>query len=577
MPSLTSKRSRVPLMWFALAALMLSTVLGQSGVLAIGAGLGKGAGSPVMGGDAGSDLLAARVAFDALQRRSGGALAVHWDPRGGIPDFLAGADAAARLPYIPRAAERGDPAAIARGFLDENRVLFRLTDAAAELEAGPVERDQQLGFSVIRMRQVYRGIPVFGKQLVVHLDSQGRPAAVNGHFVPGLAPPTEPTLSREAAEATAVDDLLEGELEPDERARVVTEVLGQKTALTVYVDEGGKATLTWTVTIATASPLGQWRYFVNARRPAVVHRFDSLAYDKQRRTYTAQNTESIPGRLVIEEGQRSRDEVAQAAHDGAGRVYDYYFNNFRRDGIDGRGSPLVSTVHYGDDPAEAENAAWIGEAEQMIYGDGGRVFRPLALGLDVVGHEFTHGVIDSTADLVYQGQAGALNESYADVFGTLIAGSNWTIGRDVVKSPPYPLPYLRSLEDPNAGGAYDQRNPLRGVGQPAHMREYANLPLSRRSDNGGVHINSGIPNRAAFLVARAIGNQKTEQIYYRTLTQYLTPEATFLDAGRATVRSAQELFGPAEAEAVRGAFGQVGLQIEAGTGAPPPPPANQPP
>lgn len=573
MSSLAGRRSRALPIWILAAVLVLAGTLGQPGALIPGETLGLAPGAENV---ARAEDDAPRAAFAILQRRAGGLLAAHWDERSGIPTFIAGADGATPIPYTPTAAERGNPVAIARGFLDENRALFRLTGAAAELEAIPLEPDHQLGYAHVRLRQVYRGIPVFGRQLVVHLDPQERVMAVNGHFVPGIDVPTEPSIGREAAAAVALEDLIETQLEADERARVATEVLRDKTDLVVYVDEGGKATLAWRVTIMTRAPLGQWRYFVNARRPVVVGRFDSIAGAKQRRTHTAENSTDIPGRLIVQEGERSRDEVAQAAHDGAGRVYDYYFNTFKRDSVDGRGSPLVSTVHYGSDPQEAENAAWVGEAAQMIYGDGGRIFRPLPYGLDVVGHEFTHGVVESTADLVYEGQSGALNESYADVFGTLIAGSNWTIGSQVVKSPPYPLPYLRSLEDPNARGNYDPRNPIRGVGQPAHMREYANLPVSRRADNGGVHINSGIPNRAAFLVAQALGNQKMEQIYYRTLTQYLTPTANFLDAARATVRSATELYGAGDAEAVRGAFAQVGIDVNSGATAPTPPGAPAP-
>jgi hypothetical protein len=292
---------------------------------------------------------------------------------------------------------------------------------------------------------------------------------------------------------------------------------------------------------------------------------------------------------VIEEGERARsDAIAQAAHDNAGKVYDYYFNTFKRDGIDGRGSPMVSTVHYGNDPEDAENAAWIGERQQMIYGDGGKIFKPLAYGLDVVGHEFTHGVTDATANLIYQGQSGALNESYSDVFGALIDRANWTVGEEVVKSPPFPTRVLRSLEDPGLNGQYDPRNPLSGVGQPSNMREMARLPNSRRSDNGGVHINSGIPSRAAFLVAQALGKEKMEQIYYRTLMQYLTPDSDFGDAARATIRAAQELYGANDANAVRDAFAQVGIDAGGTTQVPtqptqpqtrgpaaPPPPSQQ--
>ncbi len=337
------------------------------------------------------------------------------------------------------------------------------------------------------------------------------------------------------------------------------------------MDRADKPRLAWYVTVMTESPLGQWRYFVNARRPVVIHAFDSLADAKRRITYTADNTTDLPGQRLIDEGERSRDQVAQAAHDNSGIVYDYYATNFQRDSIDGQGGAIVSTVHFGSSQEEAENAAWISELQQMIYGDGGRIFRPLALGLDVVGHELTHGVTDHTAQLIYEGQSGALNESYSDVFGALIDDKDWTLGEDVVKSPPFPTPVLRSMEDPNLGGNYDPNNPLNGIGQPGHADEYANLPLSRRADNGGVHINSGIPNHAAYLVAQALDRERTGQIYYRTLTQYLTPNADFFDAAAATVRAAQDLYGANEANAVRTAFNQVG--IEAGEPDTLPPPA----
>ena len=301
----------------------------------------------------------------------------------------------------------------------------------------------------------------------------------------------------------------------------------------------------------------------------MLHTISSADNAKQRSTYTAQNSTDLPGRQLIREGEKSRDPVAQAAQDNAGKVYDYYFNNFKRDSLDGQGMEIVSTVHYGSDPQDAENAAWIGELKQIIYGDGGRIFKPLAYGLDVVGHELTHGVVDNTAQLVYESQSGALNESYADVFGALIEGKNWIMGEDIIKSPPYPLPYLRSLEDPNAQGSYDPNNPLGGVGQPATMDQYANLPVSRRYDNGGVHINSGIPSRAAFLVAQALGKDKMQQIYYRTMTQYLSPDSDFGAAARSTVRAAQELYGANEANAVTQAFNQVGIQV--GEAAPQPP------
>jgi bacillolysin len=503
-----------------------------------------------------------QAAFNQLQARSNSALAVNWDARSNVPNFLTGHDPATRLPYQPTAAELGNPIAIARGFLDENRALFQLRSVTDELRFLRNEADKQLGWSHVRMSQVYRGLPVFGYQLIVHLDAQNQVVTVNGHFRPNLDLDTTPKVTQQDAEQLALDDLLNGQLQPDQRSRVKATILRDQTQLLIHVDQNDQPRLTWYVTIMTDSPLGQWRYFVNARRAQVVHQFDSAAHDKRRMTYTADNSTDIPGRLLIDEGERSKDAIAQAAHDGAGKVYDYYFNTFKRDGLDDQGGVMVSTVHYGSDPEDAENAAWIGEAKQMIYGDGGKIFKPLAYGLDVVGHEFTHGVIDNTSNLIYDGQSGALNESYADVFGALIDRGNWTIGEAVIKSPPYPFRFLRSLEDPGVSGSYDASDPLNSVGQPANMNEYADLPYTRKGDNGGVHVNSGIPNLVAYLIARAIGPEKTEQIYYRTLTQYLSPNSDFSDAARATIRAAQDLYGNTETSAIRTALPKVGISTE---------------
>lgn len=501
----------------------------------------------------------ARTAFATLQARTDTPLEVSYDRRTGVADWLLPQHPDDRLPYTPTSVELGNPEAIARGFLDQNRALFGLRSAAEELRLLRIEPDKQLGWSHLRLDQLYAGLPVVGRQLLVHLDADDQIVAVNGDLQPAIELETEPTVTPAQAMQTALADLKGEQLLPLELATIELHPRPDDTRLAVYVDANGNASLVWELTILTASPLGQWSYYINARRNTVVHALDGVMPIKRRRTFTAQNSTRIPGRLIIDEGERSRDPVAQAAHDGAGTVYDYYFNTFQRDSIDGAGLPLVSTVNFGSDPQDAENAAWVGEYQQMIYGDGGRIFRPLPYGLDVVGHEFTHGVIQSTANLIYEVQSGALNESYADVFGAMIDRDDWLVGEEVVKSPPFPTPYLRSLQDPNAEGSYDPRNPLGGVGQPATMDQYANLPNSRRADNGGVHVNSGIPNYAYYLLAQALGREQTEQIAYRALTQYLNPTADFVDAATASARAAADLFGQAEVAAVQQAFAQVGI------------------
>ena len=508
-------------------------------------------------------------AFARFAQRAGSPVQVLWDKRQNIVEFLA-AEGDERLPFTPAAAERGDPVAAARGFLEQNRALFGLTSATEQLQLLRVEPDTRLGWAHVRFDQVYKGIPVFGQQLVVHLDPQQRAVAVNGHITPRIDIPTEALITAGEAGETALQDI-RGQLSPTEQVGVQMRVLADRTKLMVYVDPRGEARLAWAVTTMTENPLGQWKSFVYARRPYVIHAFDSLANAKRRVTHDAGNSTRLPGRKLIDEGERSRDEVAQAAHDNAGIVYDYFFKNFKRDSIDGQGLPIVSTVHYGRSAEDAENAAWVGELKQMIYGDGGRIFRPLPFGLDVVAHELTHGVTDYSAQLVYEGQSGALNESYSDIFGSLIDDKNWTIGEQVVKSPPYPVPTLRDMEDPTLGGRYDPNEPLGGVGQPGSANEYANLPINRQYDNGGVHVNSGIPNRAMYLVAQAIGREKTAQIYYRALTQYMTPTSDFFDHANVTVRAAQDLYTPTEVQAVQQAFAGVGIDAGGAESLPPPP------
>jgi Zn-dependent metalloprotease len=283
---------------------------------------------------------------------------------------------------------------------------------------------------------------------------------------------------------------------------------------------------------------------------------------KRRTIYDAHGGYDLPGRLVRSEGApKKKDAIVNEAYDGSGATYDLFWKVFSRNSIDGRGMRLDSTVHYGQ---FYDNAFWNGN--QMVYGDGnGEIFRPFTKALDVIGHELSHGVIQYEANLDYQGQSGALNESFSDVFGILVKQyrlgqtareSDWLIGEGLFM-PGVQAKGIRSMKAP--GTAYD--DPVLGKDpQPGDMSGY----VVTSEDNGGVHVNSGIPNRAFYeLAARLKGNawEKAGSIWYRTLTQKLRPASTFHDAMTLTVQSAAELFGvnSNEQKAVREAWSEVGL------------------
>jgi Zn-dependent metalloprotease len=273
----------------------------------------------------------------------------------------------------------------------------------------------------------------------------------------------------------------------------------------------------------------------------------------------------LPGRKVRGEGDRAvPDTAVNEAYDGAGLTYRFYKDVYDRDSIDGRGMELVSSVHYGTD---FDNAFWNGS--QMVYGDGsGRIFARggLTKDVDVIAHELTHGVTQMSAGLDYSKQPGALNESFSDVFGSLVkqhhlgqtAGeADWLIGAGVLGSALHGQA-LRSMKAPGTANDLDR--------QAGAMSGYADLPDDNdpAHDNGGVHINSGIPNRVFYLAAIAIGGPAWEaagRIWYVTLTQHLEPASDFRAAADATVTVAGELFGAAghEHQAVSAAWKEVGV------------------
>ncbi|GAA1917063.1 protealysin inhibitor emfourin [Nocardioides hwasunensis] len=288
--------------------------------------------------------------------------------------------------------------------------------------------------------------------------------------------------------------------------------------------------------------------------------------------HDAGSSTTLPGSAVRAAGEPATGDVAvDEAASGIEATLAMYADALGRSSYDGAGAPVSLTVHYGQG---YDNAFWDGT--QLVFGDGdGRVFERFTKPVDVLAHEFTHAVIESTAGLVYEGQSGALNESVADVFAACLkqrllgqeAGEgDWLIGAGIFK----PSVRARALRDMAAPGtAYDDPE-LGADPQVGHMDDY----IETTEDNGGVHLNSGIPNRAFQLAAVAVGGASIEgagRIWYDALVGGGVPaSADFATFAAATVAAAGE-----HADAVREAWAQVG--VGPGSRAQvPEPPAQQP-
>ena len=316
------------------------------------------------------------------------------------------------------------------------------------------------------------------------------------------------------------------------------------------------------------------------------------ATGRERVIYSANNGTGLPGDVVRREGEAATGDVAvDEAYDGSGATYDLYQSVYNRNSIDGNNLRLDSTVHYG---RSFDNAFWDGR--QMVYGDGDedlppaqRLFNRFTASLDVIAHELTHGVTQYTADLVYQNQSGALNEHFSDVFGALVKQwklqqtaqeADWLIGGELLTGNVQGNA-IRSMKAP--GTAYD--DPVLGRDpQPGHMNDFVNTS----QDNGGVHINSGIPNHAFYRIAIALGGNAWERagtIWYRTLTSgQLAPNATFQNMVDLTTNIAAQAYGTGSAEhaAVIQGWRDVGLLAASAPDVPSPPdqpdpPSNPPP
>lgn len=523
---------------------------------------------------------AQRMAFDRLEATTGREW--RWLENETLHTPLHLSAARVGAPVLVRGA---DPVATTLGVLAEHRALFRMRDPGVELAVKKTETDA-LGMTHARFQQLTHGVPVIGAEMMAHYDPSGHLASIDANYVADLdGVDVDPAFDRDAAREKVVAEIVAAtgatrdELEPGDVTLVVA---------------GRRLAYQLTVRALEATMPAIWRSTLDAKTGEIVKRVDDLqavqgtgtsvlgktmtfevtasgtsfvmtdsSAGAEVRTYTAKQKKTTPGIELASGTATSWDTdvtgagAAVDAHVNAAAVLKYYKTVHQRNAVDGAGGALLSTVHYS---SAYENAAWTGTG--MIYGDGATIFKPLSAGIDVVGHEFTHGVTQATSALVYEDQAGALNEAISDMFGCFIehsvtpdATKNWQIGELITKAG---TP-LRDMTNPNNG--YDP--------QPAHMSQF----LSTQQDNGGVHTNSGIMNNAGWLmtagganpvskvnVAFGIGWAKSEQLWYRANTTYFQTTTNFVQAAQGLLQSAKDLgFTTNEQNIVDCAFKAVGV------------------
>ncbi|MEH6991678.1 M4 family metallopeptidase [Neobacillus drentensis] len=540
------------------------------------------------------------------------------------------------VPITTLAAETTSPAAVlfqAEGLSKQDVVkaflntkvqapTVKLVDPGEQFKIVSEQNDSTTGTYHVRTIEQYKGIPIYGSGQTVALDANNNVYASLGKVTQNLARtliPTEPAISKDDALKTVKADI-------ESQIGTVKHYDGIDSQLIIYPNHG-RYSLTYLVKASTSNPApGYYHYFVDALSGEVIESFNKIhevdtatlspvvargldVHGKMQSfpvgkdlttgtsylfgasvaasktvpiaTFTAKRMEEIAfllgsglfGFTGYEVSTNNStnffyDPAAVSAHYNSDKVNKYYQAVHKRNSLDNKGMTLINTVHIG---VKWNNAGWNGK--QMMYGDGDGIrYNSLAGGLDVAGHEMTHGVIEHSADLVYEDESGALNESLADILGNfaeMYATSEveWELGEDIT-TPNIPGDGgLRSMSNPAAkktsyteSGYYPDRYEDRYLGT---------------GDNGGVHINSGINNKAAYLISqggtnnditiKGIGKAKTEKIYYRALTFYLTSTSGFHDMREAAIHAARDLHpdkngAPSpETQAVMDAYSSVGV------------------
>jgi bacillolysin len=457
------------------------------------------------------------------------------------------------------------------------------------------------GITQSRYQQMVGSAKVLGGQLTVLADRSGSTIAVIGAYFPGLKPKQAATVSAASARGIAAnrigsDGRWTSSLRIDPRdGRLFYEVINQRFdhRWVHWIDAASGAVKKQYDAVAHGDGTGVKGDTKTIDTTRIGNTFYLRSRDLRQETYDAANMASLPGTIMTDADDHWNYNLpklrtpSQApgvdAHYYANVVDDFYTQTFGRDSIDDNGMQIISSVHVANRYC---NAFWNGE--QMAYGDGdGKTCISLSGGLDVVGHELTHGVTQFTSNLIYENESGALNESFSDMMGNTIefyadvrgldpaATPDWLIGEDVILSPDVE-PGFRNMGDPQ---------------EDADPDHYSELIITT-ADNGGVHSNSGIPNHAYYLAVNggknagcdavgsnghqhtadcdvtvpALGLGRAAQVFYAGFTS-LPEFANMCDARNATVAVAGT-----DAASASAAWAAVGVKAGCTPAVPPPPP-----
>ncbi|WP_299248777.1 M4 family metallopeptidase [uncultured Cytophaga sp.] len=488
-------------------------------------------------------------------------------------------------------------------YLNEISSILDLTNASEQFTISKIEQDP-LGGQIIRLKQMYQGTEIDGCESILHFNTNGEIISWNGSYIkPELIGKSTFPIQKTIALQTVLTALQKEHtvVEMSDEEKIFLDYSMPQIKSVFYIDE--KITKTCVPAyIIEIRPnfIDWWEYVIDANTGNIISQHSKTCHIDGSRTSTGNDlngksqtintyqkgslyytidasrsmfnaTQSkMPDNPVgaiqtlnlnntwgkktkftsISSSNNIFDSKAISAHTVASKSYEYYLQVHNRNSIDGKGGTIISFINVADpDNGTAfDNAYWNGKA--MYYGNGNTLFKPLAGGLDVGGHELTHGVIQNSANLNYQGESGAMNESFADIFGCSIDPEDWKIGEDIVLLSEFPSGALRDLSNPHNGGT--------NINSPSWQPNNVSEMYKGFSDNGGVHINSGITNYAFYLFATATQRSTAEKIFYRALTMYLTRSSQFIDLRIACIAAATDLYTASSNEVM-----QIGLAFDA--------------